>query len=302
MTNVLRLDGGKLDKAARTQLGGVRVPATLTRTGVLNYRRGDGTVRRELRLPEEVFHADSLSSLRGAPVTVGHPMEIGGLLDAGTYRKFSVGHTEEARQDGDSLVAAMLVVQDGKTGDAIDRGELTEVSLGYQCRMDETPGVWNGQPYDAIQRGIRYNHVALLAPGKSRANVGLRLDADDAVSVSIPDSDPKLDEEDAKLRASVIATRHEMRVRNATAWCTTDEQRAEAIKRMDARDEEEALRHQEREARIASEQRLDANGDGISPVVRAQVQAINESRRRAFRPLNKWTNNGCDGGNDPEAA
>lgn len=182
--SVLRLDGGgKLDKVTRTTLGGARVPATLTRTGVLNYRRGDGTVRRELRLPEEVFHADSLETLRGAPVTVGHPYEIGGLLDAGTYRKFTVGHAEDVRQDGKSLVAGNLVVQDGKTSDAIDRGELSEVSLGYQCKMDESPGVWNGQAYDAIQRGIKYNHVALLAPGRSRADVGLRLDATDAVCV-----------------------------------------------------------------------------------------------------------------------
>src|ERR1700753_3798690 len=44
--SVLRLDaGGKLDKVSRTTLGGARVPATLTRTGVLNYRRGDGSVR-----------------------------------------------------------------------------------------------------------------------------------------------------------------------------------------------------------------------------------------------------------------
>lgn len=187
---VLRLDGGgKLDKVSRTTLGGARVPATLTRTGVLNYRRGDGTVRRELRLPEEVFHADSLETLRGAPVTVGHPYEIGGLLDAGTYRKFTVGHAEDVRQDGKSLVAGNLVVQDGKTSDAIDRGELTEVSLGYQCKMDEKPGVWNGQPYDAIQRGIKYNHVALLAPGRSRADVGLRLDATDAVCIDQQEQD-----------------------------------------------------------------------------------------------------------------
>jgi hypothetical protein len=181
---VMRIDArGKLDKMARTPLGGARVPASLTRTGVLRYRQGDGTVRRELRLPEEVFHADSLETLRGAPITVGHPYSIGGLLDAGTYRAHTVGHTEDVRQDGKTLVAGNLCVQDGPTADRIDRGELSDVSLGYQCRMDETPGVWNGEPYDAIQRGIRYNHTALLAPNTSRADVGLRLDANDAVCV-----------------------------------------------------------------------------------------------------------------------
>lgn len=181
---VMRIDArGKLDKVARTTLGGARVPATLTRTGVLKYRKADGTIRRELRLPEEVFHADSLETLRGAPITVGHPYSIGGLLDAGTYRAFTVGHTEDVRQDGKSLVAGSLCVQDGKTADAIDCGDLCETSPGYQCRMDMTSGVWNGEPYDAIQRGIRYNHIALLPANQSRADIGLRLDANDAVCV-----------------------------------------------------------------------------------------------------------------------
>lgn len=181
----MRVDaGGRLDKASRTSLGGAIVSATLGRVGVVKYRMKDGSVRSELRPPEEVFSPESLKTLRGAPVTVGHPYEIGGLLDAGTYRKFTVGHTEDIRQDGSDFLAGNLFVQDGKTGDSIDRGDLYDISPGYQCKHDPTPGVWNGQPYDVIQRGIRYNHIALLPPGTSRADIGLRLDANDAVGIA----------------------------------------------------------------------------------------------------------------------
>ena len=71
--DVMRLDFGAFSKVERTPQGGMRIPANLTRTGVFIYRRKDGTERRELREPAEVFHADSLSTLRSAPVTNLHP-------------------------------------------------------------------------------------------------------------------------------------------------------------------------------------------------------------------------------------
>jgi hypothetical protein len=40
----------------------------LTRVGIFEYRRPDGSIRRELRLPEEVFAQESLASYKGKPV------------------------------------------------------------------------------------------------------------------------------------------------------------------------------------------------------------------------------------------
>jgi uncharacterized protein len=55
--------------------------------------------------------------------------------------------------------------------------------MGYEVREDHTPGTWNGQAYDLVQRDIRYNHVALLPPGSGRAGreCALRLDSTAAV-------------------------------------------------------------------------------------------------------------------------
>ena len=39
---------------------------------------------------------------------------------------------------------------------------LKELSLGYNLDLDETPGEWEGQPYDAVQRNIVINHLALV--------------------------------------------------------------------------------------------------------------------------------------------
>lgn len=41
-----------------------------------------------------------------------------------------------------------------------------ELSAGYRCVYEFVSGIWNGQPYDAIQRKIRGNHLALVDQGR----------------------------------------------------------------------------------------------------------------------------------------
>lgn len=171
-----RFDKGLLGKVERTPQGGIRVQASLTRTGLLSYQNPDGSARIEYRPPDEVFHAKSLASLRDAPITNLHR----GMIDPSNYRKAVVGVLSgDARQDGD-VVAAALVIQDAYTIGLIDSGERREVSCGYRCRLDHTPGKTpQGEPYDAIQRDIVYNHVALVPRGRAGRDVALRLDSSD---------------------------------------------------------------------------------------------------------------------------
>lgn len=174
---------GTLGKLERTQVGGIKAPARITRTGILEYRFPDGSVRRELRLPEEVFNADSLKSLSGATVCdLAHHLR--GLIDTHRWKDATLGHVESVRQDG-NYVAAVLNINDARAVVDAENKRLHDISCGYTCKLDFSPGEYQGQPYDAIQRGIRYNHVAVLPKGKGRAgtDVALRLDAKDAVCV-----------------------------------------------------------------------------------------------------------------------
>jgi HK97 family phage prohead protease len=166
---------GSVGKFQRTHVGGIRVPARLTRIGVLEYRKPDGTIRRELRLPEEVFNSDSLATLNGAPVTdLAHHR---GLLDVANWREATLGTAIEIRKDGNFVAADLLINEPGAIAE-VENGRLHDISCGYRCRLEQTPGVWNGERYDAIQRDIRYNHVAVLPRGRGRAgaDVSLRLD------------------------------------------------------------------------------------------------------------------------------
>lgn len=154
--------------------GGIRVRAAVTRVGVLEYRRTDGSIQREYRPAEEVFSAESMKSLEHTPFTVTHPKK---MLNPDTIFAAAVGVVTEPHRDGDTIEATVAVL-DRKGLDAIHKG-LREVSCGYDCRLDWTPGVTeSGEKYDCIQRDIVYNHVSLVPKGRAGKSVRLRMDED----------------------------------------------------------------------------------------------------------------------------
>lgn len=54
----------------------------------------------------------------------------------------------------------------------IDGGKI-DLSLGYVCKYDPTPGIFNGEAYDYVQRCIRGNHMALVKDGKMGDDVAV---------------------------------------------------------------------------------------------------------------------------------
>lgn len=181
MVAVQRFDVGRLDRAQRTGAGGARVPAAIARTGVQVYTDGQGRTVREYRPPEAVFAPESLATLGSIPVTAGHPSAGVNPLN---HREVSIGHVSDApparRADGPvEWVDAVAVVNDLDALRKIDAGELAEVSMGYLADVVPEKGVSpDGQPYDAKQTNIRFNHLALLPPGHARAGSGARLRLD----------------------------------------------------------------------------------------------------------------------------
>jgi len=175
MVSEFRYDAASLSPSPKSAAGYLRVPGKLTRVGILPYLQTDGTIRKELRSAEEVFHPDSLDSLRLVPVTHGHPQDG---LDAGKARAHARGAVGDVvTADGD-YVTATVGVFDGALIEAIERGE-SELSCGYRCDLDMTPGEWNGEKYDAKQINIRYNHLAVVPRGRAGHDVALKLDSAD---------------------------------------------------------------------------------------------------------------------------
>lgn len=144
--------------ATRTAEGFIRDTPIVGRTGILRYKNADGTDRYEYRPPEEAFKADSLTSLMGKPITIGHKA----MVDAGNAAAVKPVGTvlSEGRQDGDAIRADIVIYN-------LDTAA-RELSCGYRLDLDETPGTTpDGQHYDAIQRNIRYNHLAIVPAGRA---------------------------------------------------------------------------------------------------------------------------------------
>lgn len=188
MKQVTRYDVGEL-RASINEDGYLEDTPVVGRVGILTYRNPDGSVRREFRSPEEVFNADSLASFKGKPITLGHP----GLVSAKNAKKHQIGTMmDAARQDGDNVKVPIIVHAD----EAINRatsGKTRQLSLGYRLDLDETPGEWNGQPYDAVQRNIRINHLALVSKARAGDVATLNLDGDEDITfeTDADDNPPK---------------------------------------------------------------------------------------------------------------
>ena len=145
LARVLRLDSIPLVKATYTPEGYLEDTPILTSTGIFEYTNPDGSIRRELRLPEEVFKPESLASYCGKPICITHDA---GLITKDNVHENAVGTIlSEGFRDGAS-VRAKIIIHDT---DEMKLAGLKELSLGYNLDLDETPGEWNGQPYDAVQ-------------------------------------------------------------------------------------------------------------------------------------------------------
>lgn len=160
-------------KADVSTEGWIRDKPVITRAGIFSYHSKGKTIR-EYRPQDEVFKEDSLATLRGVPITDGHKGMLNATVDLDGVIVGSVMSPGEKADEDD--VVADIVIHNVKR-----IGARRELSLGYVCNIDETPGEFKGQRYDCIQRNIRYNHLAVVHKGRA-GNARLRLDGDDASS------------------------------------------------------------------------------------------------------------------------
>ena len=169
LQRVTRLDSIKVDETYYTNEGFLIDHPIVTTVGIFEYMNPDGSIRRELRLPEEVFAPESLESYKGKPIIVTHRA---GRVTTDNVEKETIGTMLTAAvKDGENVRVEIVI----HNTDALKTG-LRELSLGYDLDLDETPGEWNGHPYDAIQRDIKINHLALVSAARAGEQARLNID------------------------------------------------------------------------------------------------------------------------------
>jgi len=170
--------------------GAMHMQAIVARAGIYPYRRSDGSVRRELVLPEHLFNPASLATLANAPLTLEHPPEF---LEPGNAKLYTVGHVHETidavdAPDNTSDFAYARVRLTARTKDAVDRVKSKRplyTSPGYALpEYQDSPGVhprWGA--YDAIQGPRIYNHLALTDAPRGGSKMLVRTDSADVLAI-----------------------------------------------------------------------------------------------------------------------
>lgn len=170
----------------KTGIGTMVVEGYFTSSGVFSYPQEDGTMLREWRPPEEVADATSVSSLAFVPVTIDHPDEDVSIDNLDELQVGTVGDSVTVEtsygDDGNGVRMVRLrgraVLVDPGAMKIVEDKELREVSCGYYADLELVAGVTpDGQVYDAIQRRITYNHLAMGVIGRHGPGVALRVDS-----------------------------------------------------------------------------------------------------------------------------
>jgi hypothetical protein len=158
------------------------------------------------RPEEELSHPDTIESFKLLPFTDEHAMlgaEGAGLMPA--EQKGVHGVIGEDVYYADGYLKGNLKIFSDKLSQLIDSGK-KELSIGYRCLYDLTPGVYNNTHYDAIQREIRGNHVALVNEGRAGPDVAVLdhfITTFDTKGLAMPET--KMEEKEGEKKAEDVS-------------------------------------------------------------------------------------------------
>ncbi|EMF82241.1 PF09979 family protein [Leptospira weilii serovar Topaz str. LT2116] len=170
-----------------TDEGFLRAFVTIARTGVFPYLRS-GKICKEAKLPEELFSKETLDTIKLKPVADGHPptSDNRGLIVPENFKKYVIGTLGDSVEVIDNKrIRTIEIVYDSKLIGELKAGEKREVSIGFECYRDETPGVFEGEQYDVVQREISINHLSHVPHGRAGEEVTIHLDSADEIGIQL---------------------------------------------------------------------------------------------------------------------
>lgn len=185
MTILNMFDKAVVGNVRTTSDGYLVGEAKVARTGIQEYLAGEIgltdrdplSVVRVYRAEEEVFAKDSIASYAYRPVTVDHPSES---VTADNWKDYSRGQIgADVVRDGEYVRVPMILMDQQAISDWKDGKR--ELSMGYSAEIVMQDGVTpEGEKYDALQKNLRMNHLALVsrARGGSQLKLGDNLNED----------------------------------------------------------------------------------------------------------------------------
>jgi hypothetical protein len=125
------------------------------------------------RPPEELNDPECIDSFKLLPWTDDHPQRLLGDGEPAEEHGIEGVIGEKVFFDpADGMLKANIKVFSQRHADLINSGK-RELSAGYHCKYEYSPGEWNGKPYQFIQRQIRGNHLASVDSGRMGPEVAV---------------------------------------------------------------------------------------------------------------------------------
>lgn len=134
-------------------------------TQELNIQTSDGRVHviNVNRYEEDVFHPETLKSIEGKTITIGHPKTDDGqiqFVSAENVDDLEVGYILNVRREGDNIIGD-IIINNQEAIDMIVNKDIKELSLGYDT-IYELDG-----ENELKQTQIVVNHLALVERGRA---------------------------------------------------------------------------------------------------------------------------------------
>lgn len=121
------------------------------------------------RPADELFNEETIKSFNDTPVPLVDEHEMIGKGFTPAEEKGIEGVVSNVRREGDKLIGDISIYSE-KMKQRIESGK-KDLSMGYFCSYELADGDYNGEHYDAIQRNIRANHVAVVDNGRCGSDV-----------------------------------------------------------------------------------------------------------------------------------
>ncbi|HGN2572240.1 TPA: DUF2213 domain-containing protein [Providencia rettgeri] len=264
----------------------------ISKVGVFDYLGAEigapepDKIYRVLRPPEELASEATINSFKLTPFIIEHEM-LGKHATPAEKKGIQGVIGENVYFDPPYLRANIKIFSDVALSN-IDSGKI-DLSPGYRSKYEFTSGIYEGQHYDAIQRHLRGNHLALVDEGRTGPDVAVQdhlvitIDTKELIRMNEEENKEKQTADEGAFTAEqVTALKSIIAEVIAQTKPSTDENLEEEKKSTDADPEEEQKAEEAvAAAEVAAEEATTGTPDAVEAAevaIETAVEAIEEAK------------------------
>ncbi|HEC8329783.1 TPA: DUF2213 domain-containing protein [Providencia rettgeri] len=264
----------------------------ISKVGVFDYLGAEigapvpDKIYRVLRPPEELASEATINSFKLTPFIIEHEM-LGKHATPAEKKGIQGVIGENVYFDPPYLRANIKIFSDVALSN-IDSGKI-DLSPGYRSKYEFTSGIYEGQHYDAIQRHLRGNHLALVDEGRTGPDVAVQdhlvitIDTKELIRMNEEENKEKPTADEGAFTAEqVTALKSIIAEVIAQTKPSTDENPEEEKKSIDANPEEEQKAEEAvSAAEVAAEEATTGTPEAVEAAevaIETAVEAIEEAK------------------------